>query len=724
MISAMIKVLHNSRLMYSHRSLVLLLTLSVLSISCSMGQTDDPASGDGLDAAIEQSAVDDASAETLIDDERTEIAQREELSSEIGEFSEELVIDILVEVDLVDGSTVSGDGESSALEGVWTASIVNEETGQEDDLLLEFDGDGGLVRVVSIDESGLETIIDFSILSGDPISVKQRSLKGVEAAREPLAARVETLDGVNFLITIVSLVDLDSEDGRTRLMETLTAELQLIHGEFRIVGRWVRTTEILETNVAGEQAGDVTSEAFSTEGTLNQPPTADAGEDLSVADEDDDGSASVVLDGSGSSDPDGSIVSYTWKRGKETIGSGVSATVEMAVGAYDITLEVVDDAGESAADTVVATVNAAAVVPPTADAGADQSLTDSDRDGLESVSMDGAASSDSDGSIVSYSWRDRANEIAAGPSPSVDLAVGVHTITLVVTDDDGASDTDEVVITVEAGPNTPPTADAGPDQTVVDTDGDDFETVTLNGVASSDPDGSIAKYAWIEGSTTIATGISPTVNFAVGDHTIVLQITDDEGATASDTVTVDVDPIAGTILTFDIAGLEDWDFIPQDYGDRVDAETAGDYSYGGTANTPNVTVDYVGKDAETELTWWQYDHNDLVNIAFYTPVPAGGFKIVLVADANYEVMLHGFDVGNWSIKQTNLPEISVRNKDNDVLFSQSNIEMPRRAHGHLSFDFSAPPSGSQIIIDIDTTGMANPEVVGLDNIWFSQVPVN
>jgi hypothetical protein len=434
------------------RFLAILFTLSALSISCSIERTEDPAQAEDPTVVEEQAPV---------EEDKIETEQREELSSEIGEFSEELIIDVLVEVDLVEGSTVAGDGESTTLEGVWTASIVNEETGQEEDLLLEFDGDGGLVRVVSIDESGHETVIDFSVLSGDPISVKQRSLKGVEAAREPLAAEVVTADGVNFVITIVSLVDLDSEEGRTRLIETLTAELQLIHGEFRIVGRWVRTTEILETNVAGEQAGDVTSEAFSTEGALNQPPTADAGENQSITDENDDGVVSVSLDGSASSDPDSSIVSYTWKRVAETIGSGVSPTVELAVGAHDITLEVIDDAGESDTDTVVVTVNGAAVVPPTADAGADQSFTDSDRDGVESVSFNGRGSSDTDGTIASYSWREMSSEIATGVGPTVNLSVGVHMITLVVTDDDSATDADEVVITVN--PATDTDGDGAPD---------------------------------------------------------------------------------------------------------------------------------------------------------------------------------------------------------------------------------------------------------------------
>ena len=88
------------------------------------------------------------------------------------------------------------------------------------------------------------------------------------------------------------------------------------------------------------------------------------------------------------------------------------------------------------------------IIPPTADAGPDQTLTDSDDDGSELVTMDGSGSSDPDGTIESYVWTEDDVEIATGVNPQVNLSVGVHTITLTVTDDDGATDTDEVVITV------------------------------------------------------------------------------------------------------------------------------------------------------------------------------------------------------------------------------------------------------------------------------------
>ena len=186
--------------------------------------------------------------------------------------------------------------------------------------------------------------------------------------------------------------------------------------------------------------------------TFNAPPTADAGEDQTVADADDSGDEDITLDGSGSSDSDGSIVSYSWNDGSGEIATGVNPTVTLPVGTHTITLTVTDDDGGTDTDTVTITITSYVNEAPTADAGMDQTVVDEDDSGDEEVTLDGSGSSDIDGTIESYSWSDGNGEIATGVNPTVTLGVGTHTITLTVTDDDGATDTDTVTIIVEAAP--------------------------------------------------------------------------------------------------------------------------------------------------------------------------------------------------------------------------------------------------------------------------------
>jgi thermitase len=88
-------------------------------------------------------------------------------------------------------------------------------------------------------------------------------------------------------------------------------------------------------------------------------------------------------------------------------------------------------------------------LPPVADAGPDQTLTDSDGDGTELVTLDGSASADRDGSITTYAWRNGSTPIADGPTAEVWLPVGVHTLTLEVTDDGGERATDTVIVTID-----------------------------------------------------------------------------------------------------------------------------------------------------------------------------------------------------------------------------------------------------------------------------------
>jgi len=106
-----------------------------------------------------------------------------------------------------------------------------------------------------------------------------------------------------------------------------------------------------------------------TQIVANEPPIADAGADRTVDSE----QAGVTLDGTGSSDPDGDALTYSWT---QIGGPGVSLSgADTATPSFDApvgpaTLEFelsVDDGGATDTDTVVVTVEA----PPAVDAAAE-----------------------------------------------------------------------------------------------------------------------------------------------------------------------------------------------------------------------------------------------------------------------------------------------------------------------------------------------------------------
>ncbi len=167
-----------------------------------------------------------------------------------------------------------------------------------------------------------------------------------------------------------------------------------------------------------------------------------------------------------------------------------------------------------------------------------------------SVTLDASSSSDPDGTIVSYEWQTQSGEGIASIEPTLSLgslAVGVYTATLLVTDNDGNTATDSIIITViekvteEAEADKPvvvpvtnkvPVAQAGVDQNIVEGD-----TLHLDGSASSDSDGTIDKYEWYKSTNPNSTVLGKTytiTGLTTGTYTITLKVTDDDGATATD----------------------------------------------------------------------------------------------------------------------------------------------------------------------------------------------
>jgi sugar lactone lactonase YvrE len=167
--------------------------------------------------------------------------------------------------------------------------------------------------------------------------------------------------------------------------------------------------------------------------------------------------AAVALNGTGSSDPDGDPLTYTWFDGAAQIAAGQQVTVQLAPGQHAIRLFVTDSKGASAS-TATQTITVQAVTqgnrPPVALIKNLPAEVFAANQTDAQVVLDGSESTDPDGDTLSYKWFDGAAEIATGVQATVTLPLGTHQIKLVVTDNAGFPASGEVVqeVVVSATP--------------------------------------------------------------------------------------------------------------------------------------------------------------------------------------------------------------------------------------------------------------------------------
>lgn len=281
-----------------------------------------------------------------------------------------------------------------------------------------------------------------------------------------------------------------------------------------------------------------------TVNNVNKAPIANAGPDQTA-----NIGASVTLDGTASSDPDGQPLIYSWTAPSGILLSSATAPNPTFVApevtantTFTFSLVVNDGTANSPADQVTITVLRNNIAP-TANAGPDQSVNEG-----TTVALNGNASSDTDGDPLSYFWTaptgiTLSSTAAANPTfvaPEVNVNTN-YTFTLVVNDGIANSAPDQVTITV-IQVNKPPTANAGPDQSV--TEG---TTVTLDGSGSSDPDGQALTYLWtapsgiIVSSTSASkpTFVAPNVTTPT-NFTFMLVVNDGIANSPADQVTITV----------------------------------------------------------------------------------------------------------------------------------------------------------------------------------------
>lgn len=267
---------------------------------------------------------------------------------------------------------------------------------------------------------------------------------------------------------------------------------------------------------------------------------------------------SVILDGSGSSDKDGSIKSYAWSYVSGPAGYSLSnastskATAsKLIAGTYVFKLVVTDNSGATTSSTVSVNVN----VAPVATVSGTGSITLP----VNSVSLDGSLSKDGDGTIKSYSWT-----YVSGPSGYIigtstsaktsisNLIAGSYIFKLTVTDDKGGQGSVTKAVTVNSIPNAAPVASISGAKNITLP----VNSLALDGSASKDADGTIKTYAWKyvsspSGSTMSGASTSKvTLNsLTKGSYQVQLTVTDDKGATATSSASFTVNAATTSNLT-------------------------------------------------------------------------------------------------------------------------------------------------------------------------------
>jgi PKD repeat protein len=385
---------------------------------------------------------------------------------------------------------------------------------------------------------------------------------------------------------------------------------------------------------------------------------------------------SVSFNASGSTDPDGTIAKYEWDldgNGTYETSTGATATTSKAfptAGSVTVGLRVTDNNGGTATTTRTLTVSNRA---PTASFTATPNPVPTGT----AVTFNGAGSTDPDGTVAKYEWDLDGNgtyETNTGTTATATktfATAGNVTVGLRVTDNLGLTATTTKTITVQ---NRAPVASftAAPNPVTVNT------AASFNASASTDPDGTVAKYEWdLDGNGTYETntGATPTTTKTFttsGDRTIGLRVTDNAGATGTTTVVLKVQSNYSNVIAA-TPGLIDYWRMGETSGtslaDNVGGHTATALNgvtlggagalAGGADSNPSASFDGTNDAAtaplnlsatnkltvEFWLKWSSFANND--DLAFeFTPNSAntnGGFFID--PNASELLALNRFGVG-------------------------------------------------------------------------------
>jgi len=248
----------------------------------------------------------------------------------------------------------------------------------------------------------------------------------------------------------------------------------------------------------------------------------------------------TFLDGSLSiSNPNNDgIVNYEWYEGSQYIGPSASRWYVLpTIGEHNITLKVMDSDGDVSYDNVIVTVEDGLQ----ADAGNDYVLNVTPSNTAVFLDGSGSVAGITSNGIVKYEWFTADGTfIGNGATRWYVLPEnGEHTITLRITDTNGNTIEDTMVVTVHGIPEL--LANAGEDRTLSITPSN--TAILLDGSTSFAPSGTnIVSYKWYDGSRFIGpSAIRWYVPHGNGQHNIKLVVTDDQGNSSEDSVVITVE---------------------------------------------------------------------------------------------------------------------------------------------------------------------------------------
>jgi PKD repeat protein len=240
----------------------------------------------------------------------------------------------------------------------------------------------------------------------------------------------------------------------------------------------------------------------------------------------------IQFNGSASYDPDGTITKYEWFFGDGGVGSGPTPTHRYTTpGTYRVFLTVTDDRGGQGTDHITATITTGGNEAPTSKPGGPYAVVLG-----QALQLNGTGSFDPDGPITAYAWNFGDGTTGTGATPThTYAALGTYTVTLTVTDNRGVNVSASTTATVRSS-NQPPVSRPGGPYT-----GAPNQLIQLNGAGSSDADGTISAYQWYFGDGGTGTGATPTHRYVnTGTYRVFLNVTDNDGATASANTTVTI----------------------------------------------------------------------------------------------------------------------------------------------------------------------------------------